>query len=168
MFGAIMGAIGVASSIFGASSSNRQARAEKDAREEQAKLDKMATKINTADAIKNQYELFDSFLKQQAQVVGSQTAYLEAVQIDKRSSLYQETISKQSRDFYGAEQQLKENIETLERNERLNLLGVKINQDFGQKTYETQKTSNYLNGLSGAFSSLYFGYQNSTLLQGMF
>ena len=167
-FGLIMAGIGVASSLFGASSSNKQARAEKEAREKQADLDKMAIRINSADAIKNQYQQFDTFLQQQAQVVGSQTAYLEATRVDKRSSLYQETISKQSRDFYGASEQLQENIATIERNERLGLLGIKINQDFGQKTYETQKTRNYLDGLSGTLSSLYFGYQNSTLLQGLF
>ena len=167
-FGLVMGAIGVASSLFGASSSNKQAKAEAKAREEQAKLDKMAVKVNSADAMKNQYRQFDAFLEQQSQVVGSHTAYLEATKVDKRSSLYQDTISKQSRDFHGADQQLRENIETIERNEKLGLLGVKVNQEFGQQTYETQKTKNYLNGLSGAVSSLYFGYQNSTMLRGMF
>lgn len=167
-FGLALAGIGVASSLFGASNSNKQAKAEARAREKQAELDRMATKINSADAMKNQYEQFDTFLEEQARVVGSQTAYLEATRVDKRSSLYQETISKQVKDFHGAEQQLRENIETIERNERLGLLGIKINQEFGQKTYETQRTSNYLNGLSGSLSSLYFGYQNSDMLQGLF
>lgn len=167
-FGLVMGAIGIASSIFGSSSSNKQAKAERDAREKQTELDNIATKINSADAIKNQYEQFDAFLLQQDSVVGSQTAYLEATHVDKRSSLYQDIISKQSTDFHGADKMLAENIKTIERNERLALIGIKVNQEFGQKTYEAQKTSNNLNGLSNAFSSLYFGYQNSSLLQGLF